>query len=46
MAAAGGKVLAIEAGRTILVDEPEFIRFADEHGLAVVAIVREVLLRG
>ena len=38
MAAAGGKVLAIEAGRTILVDEPEFLKFADKHGIGVVAL--------
>jgi DUF1009 family protein len=38
MAAAGGKVLAIEAGRTILVDEADFIRFANEHRIAVVAL--------
>jgi DUF1009 family protein len=38
MAAAGGKVLAIEAGRTILVDESDFIRFANEHRIAVVAL--------
>jgi DUF1009 family protein len=37
MIAAGGRVLAIEAGRTILVDEPEFVRLADQHGIAVVA---------
>jgi len=35
---AGGKVLAIEAGRTILLDEPEFIAFANEHHLVVVAL--------
>ena len=38
MAAAGGKLLAIEAGRTILVDEPEFLKFADDRGIAVVAL--------
>jgi DUF1009 family protein len=38
MAAAGGKLLAIEASRTILVDEPEFIRFANQHGIAIVAM--------
>jgi DUF1009 family protein len=38
MVAAGGKVLAIEAGRTILVDEPGFLKFADTHGIAVVAL--------
>jgi DUF1009 family protein len=46
MAAAGGKVLAIEAGRTILVDEQEFIRFADEHRIAVVAIDPEAAAKG
>lgn len=38
MAAAGGKVLAVEAGRTILLDQQEFTRYADEHGIAVVAV--------
>jgi DUF1009 family protein len=37
MAASGGKVLAIEAGRTILVDQAEFLRFADDRGIAVIA---------
>jgi DUF1009 family protein len=35
---AGGKVLAIEAGRTVLIDEPKFIEFADRHSLVVVAL--------
>jgi DUF1009 family protein len=38
MADAGGKLLAIEAGRTILIDETAFLKFADEHGIAVVAL--------
>jgi hypothetical protein len=38
IAAAGGKVLAIEAGRTILLDEAEVIRLADRHGLTIVAV--------
>ncbi len=38
IATAGGGVLAIEAGRTILLDGPETIDFADRHGLAIVAI--------
>jgi DUF1009 family protein len=42
MAAGGGKVLAVEAGRTILVDEPEFIRFANERRIAVVALTSEI----
>ncbi|MEZ6069857.1 MAG: UDP-2,3-diacylglucosamine diphosphatase LpxI [Pirellulales bacterium] len=38
IAAAGGKVLAIEAGRTIILDEPEVIRFADAHQLVIVSL--------
>ena len=37
IATAGGKVLAIEADKTILIDEPETIRLADEAGIAIVA---------
>ena len=35
---AGGSCLAIEAGKTIVVDEQDVIRFADEHGIAIVAV--------
>ena len=35
--AAGGKVLAVEAGRTILLDQPAVVEFADRHGLVIVA---------
>jgi DUF1009 family protein len=38
LADAGGKVLAIEAGRTIIIDEPRVVRFANEHKLVVVAL--------
>jgi UDP-2,3-diacylglucosamine hydrolase len=38
LVAAGGRVLAIEAGRTILLDAPQVIDFADRHGLVLVAI--------
>ena len=38
LAAAGGRVLAIEAGRTILLDGGEVIDFADRHGLVIVAL--------
>lgn len=38
MVAAGAHVLAIEADRTILIDQPEFIRFANEHRISVVAV--------
>lgn len=38
MVAAGGKVLAIEADQTILLDSKEFCDFAARHGIRVVAI--------
>lgn len=38
MAAAGGRVLAIEAHKTILIDEPEFVRLANARGISVVAV--------
>jgi DUF1009 family protein len=36
--AAGGRVLAIEAGRTIVLDQPAVVAFADQHKLVVLAI--------
>ncbi len=38
MAAAGGKVLAIEADSTILLDEPEFRQAAQDLGISVLAL--------
>jgi hypothetical protein len=38
MVAAGAKVLAIEAGRTILLDDAEFRAYAADHKLSVVAL--------
>jgi DUF1009 family protein len=38
IAKAGGAVLAVEAGRTILLDEPEFIALANRLGLCVTAL--------
>ena len=38
MAAAGGKVLAIEAGRTIVIDQPQVVAFANQHKMVVVAL--------
>jgi DUF1009 family protein len=38
MVAAGARVLAIEAGRTILLDGEDFRRFATRHKLTVVAL--------
>ncbi|MFO0967446.1 MAG: UDP-2,3-diacylglucosamine diphosphatase LpxI [Gemmataceae bacterium] len=37
MKKAGGRVLAIEAGKTILLDEEETIRLADRYGITIVA---------
>jgi DUF1009 family protein len=37
MRAAGGKVLALEAEKTVLIDEPDTIRLADQAGIAIVA---------
>jgi len=38
MLAAGGAVLAVEAGRTIFLDQPQVVEFADRHGLVIVAV--------
>jgi hypothetical protein len=38
MLAAGARILAVEAGRTIVLDEPEVIQFADQHKLILVAL--------
>ncbi len=36
--AAGARVLAIEAGRTILLDQDQVVALADRYGLAIVAL--------
>ncbi len=38
LARAGAKVLAIEAGRTIVIDQPDVVSLADRRGLAIVAL--------
>jgi len=38
MHAAGGRVLAVEAGRTIIIDQSEVLRFADDNAMAIVAL--------
>jgi UDP-2,3-diacylglucosamine hydrolase len=38
MVATGGKMLVVEAGKTILLDEPQFLEFADKNKLIVVAL--------
>lgn len=35
---AGGRVLAVEAERTILINEPEVLSFADQHGITLVSL--------
>ncbi|MGD9647324.1 MAG: LpxI family protein, partial [Pirellulales bacterium] len=37
MVVAGGRVLAVEAGRTIVIDEPAVVEFANRHKLVIVA---------
>jgi DUF1009 family protein len=38
MVAAGARVLAVEAGRTIILDGPDVVAFADRHKLVLVAV--------
>jgi UDP-2,3-diacylglucosamine hydrolase len=38
MSAVGGKVLAVEAGRTILIDQREVVNFANSNKLVIVAL--------
>jgi hypothetical protein len=38
MVTAGGKMLVVEAGKTILVDQRQFIDFADQHKLIVISV--------
>jgi len=40
MRQAGARVLAIEAGKTILLDQPETVALADRYGIAIVALQR------
>lgn len=45
MAEAGGKILAVEADRTILIDQPAFIQTARRLGITVVALRQPQLQR-
>jgi DUF1009 family protein len=36
--AARGKVLAIESSKTIVIDQDEVVRLADQHGLSIIAL--------
>ena len=40
---AGGKVLAIEAGKTIVIDQAEVVALADRYGLTIVAVEADEL---
>ncbi len=42
---AGGRVLAVEAGKTILLDESETIALADRYGISIVAVEAAALSR-
>jgi DUF1009 family protein len=35
---AGARVLAIEAGMTIVIDQPDVVALADRYGLSIVAV--------
>lgn len=37
----GGKVLAVEAKKTIFIDEKQVVEFAERHGIVIVSIVEE-----
>lgn len=41
LVAAGASVLAIESDRTVLIDEPLVVAFADRHAIAIVALQDE-----
>lgn len=41
--AAGARVLAIESDKTIIVDQPDVVEFADRHGLTIVALEDEAV---
>ncbi len=41
MAEAGASVLAFEAGKSILMDAEEVIKFADAHGISIISIAEE-----
>ena len=41
MASAGARCLAIESGKTILLDQQNAVRFADQHGIVIVSLTAE-----
>jgi hypothetical protein len=43
MREAGARVLAVDAGRTLLIDREDFLRRADEAGIAVIGLVPKAL---
>jgi hypothetical protein len=42
---AGGRVLAVEAGKTIFLDEAETVALADRYGISIVAWTEAEALR-
>lgn len=45
MRAAGATVLAIEAGKTIVIDQPQVVALADRHGIAMIALHADEVAR-
>lgn len=43
LVAAGGQVLAVEADKTIIIDQPQVIEYADRHRLTVIAVNEQSL---
>lgn len=37
----GGRILAIEAGKTVIVNEPDVVQYANRHGLVIVALEKD-----
>ncbi len=44
MSAAGARCLAIESSKTILLDKANAVRYADQHGIAIVTLTAEGVL--
>jgi UDP-2,3-diacylglucosamine hydrolase len=44
MTTAGARCLAIESGKTILLDQDQAVRYADQHGIAIVSLTAEGVL--
>jgi DUF1009 family protein len=43
LVASGGRVLAVESGKTIIIDQAEVVQFATRHGVSLVAVNEQEL---